>query len=188
MIEVLEKTEILQDESHTKIQFSSTRLLSLGSSQEVQIKWLDSGKPVIEGLERQQVEVSLSHDERFCLCVVGAGPQGCDILPITQRSREDWFSLLSSDRKPLLNHLLLSNSEPIDVAGTRLWAAMEALRKAFNVRDINLSIDSQQGDTILFRGTSSNKDLYVMTFFINLTPSLQRIVAIIVNKNEAFQQ
>ena len=170
--------------NYTKTQVSSTHLLSVESPQQVQIKWLDSGKPVLEGLERQQVEVSLSHDERFCLCVVGSGPQGCDIVPVTHRSQEDWISLLSRDRKPLLNQLLVTDCETIDVAGTRLWAAIEALRKAFDVGNISLSVDSQHGDTVLFRGTCSALDLYVMTFPISLTSGHQRMVALIVNKNE----
>ncbi|MEH1785960.1 hypothetical protein [Nostoc sp.] len=165
------------------IRTQTTPLFSSESLQKVQIKWLDSGKPILEGLESEQVEVSLSHDDRFCLCVVGRGPQGCDIVPVSHRSQADWISLLSSDRQSLLNQLLATGYESLDIAGTRLWSAIEALRKAFDAKDISLSIDSQQEDTVLFQGEAAGKELYVMTFPVNFTKSSQRMVALIVNKN-----
>ncbi|RCJ30595.1 hypothetical protein A6770_21140 [Nostoc minutum NIES-26] len=166
----------------TKTEPSSTPLFSSESTQKVQIKWLDSGKPILEGLESQQVEVSLSHDDRFCLCVVGRGPQGCDIVAVNHRSQADWMSLFSSDRQFLLNQLIATGYESLDIAGTRLWAAIEALRKAFDTKDISLSIDSQQEDTILFQGQAAGKELYVMTFPVSFTKDSQRMVAAIVNK------
>lgn len=167
---------------HTSTKPSSTSLLSSESSQQVQIKWLDSGKPVLEGLESQEVEVSLSHDDRFCLCVTGRGPQGCDIVPVSHRSQEDWISLLSGDCQPLLNQLVATSSESINIAGTHIWAAREALRKAFDVKDISLSIDSEQGDTVLWQGKATGQQLYVMTFPISFPRGSQRMIAVIVNK------
>ncbi|MBH8576296.1 hypothetical protein I8752_25550 [Nostocaceae cyanobacterium CENA369] len=166
----------------TQTESNSIPLFSSESPQKVQIKWLDSGKPVLEGLESQQVEVSLSHDDKFCLCVVGQGPQGCDIIPINHRSQADWMSLFSSDRQLLLNQLLATDYESVDIAGTRLWAAIEALRKAFDTKDINLNIDSQQGDTVLFQGQAAGNELYVMTFPVSFTKDSQRMIAAIVNK------
>lgn len=160
----------------------STPLFSSENTQKVQIKWLDSGKPILEGLESQQVEVSLSHDDRFCLCVVGCGPQGCDILPINHRSQADWMSLFTSDIQSLLNQLLATGYDSVDIAGTRLWTAIEALRKAFNAQDIRLNIDSQQEDTVLFTGEATGQKLSVMTFPVSLTKGFPRMVAVIVQK------
>ena len=161
---------------------NSTPLFSSESPKQVQIKWLDSGKPVLEGLESQEVEISLSHDDRFCLCVAGRGPQGCDIVPVSHRSQADWISLLNSKWEALLNQLLTNDSETVDVAGSRLWFAMEAVYKAVDVKDIALNIDSQQGDTVLFQGQAAGKELYVMTFPVSFTKDSQRMVAAIVNK------
>jgi enediyne polyketide synthase len=175
-------TSSKQANRSTKATFSSAPLFSAESQKQVQIKWLDSGKPVLEGLESQEVEVSLSHDDRFCLCVAGTGPQGCDVVPVSHRSSADWTSLLSNKWELLLNQLLENGSETVDIAGTRLWAAIEAVRKAVDVRDIALSIDSQQGDTVLFQGKAGGKQLYVMTFPVSFTQGSQRIIAVIVSK------
>lgn len=175
-------TTVVQS-ARTQIKTNYPTQNSLESPQTLQIKWLASGKPILEGLESQQVEVSLSHDDRFCLCVVGRGPQGCDILPVSHRSQADWILLLTSDRQPLFNQLLANGYDSLDIAGTRLWVAIEALRKAFDARDISLRIDSQQQDTVLFEGEVAGKKLCVMTFPVNLTKGSPRMVAVVVKKN-----
>lgn len=166
----------------TPTQPRSIPLFGAENPQQIHINWLDSGKPILKGLENQQVEVSLSHDDRFCLCVVGQGPQGCDILPVSHRSQADWILLLTSDRQSLFNQLLANGYDSVDIAGTRLWVAIEAFRKAFDARDISLRIDSQREDTVLFEGEFAGKKLYVMTFPVNLTKSFPRMVAVVVNK------
>ncbi len=169
--------------AHPAIEFGSTLLEGSELLQKVQIKWLDSGKPVLEGLEGEAVEVSLSHDDQVCLCVAGHGPQGCDIAPVTHRLREDWTALLSAERELLMQQLLAAGSDSVDRAGTRIWAAIETLRKATNERDIDLTIDRQEGDSVLFRGTASGsgKQLYILTFPLALTWGLERIVAVVVS-------
>jgi enediyne polyketide synthase len=100
------------------------------------------------------MEVSLSHDNRICLCVAGEGPQGCDIEPVVHRTREDWMALLGSSREPLMLKLLEA-AESVDRAGTRIWTAIEALRKATNADDINLAISRHEDSSVLFHGGPS---------------------------------
>lgn len=149
--------------------------------QNIQIKWLDSGKPVLEGLEGKAVEVSLSHDDYVCLCVAGHGPQGCDIAPVIHRLREDWTALLSAKREPLMRQLLVGN-DSVDRAGTRIWVAVEALRKATNVKDIDLVIDRQEEDTVLFYGTAGRIQLYILTFPLTLMRGVERMVSFVVQE------
>lgn len=150
----------------------------------VQIQWLNSGKPVVEGLKDENVEVSLSHDHQVCLCVAGQGSQGCDIAPVTHRSPVDWIALLTTAREPLMQKLLANGSDSVDIAGTRIWAAIEALRKATDEKDINLFIHRQQEDSVLFRGTALHKELYILTFPLKLTRGTTRIVAMVVGEPE----
>jgi acyl-CoA thioesterase FadM len=161
--------------------FGPTPLQGSGILQNVQINWLDSGKPVLEGLEKELVDVSLSHDDRVCLCVAGIGPQGCDIAPVTHRLREDWTALLSNAREPLMQQLLEKTSDSVDQAGTRIWAAVEAVRKATNAQRIDLEIDRYEGDSTLFRGMTADNQTYVLTFPLTLTRGPQRIVAVVVS-------
>ena len=165
---------------------SSSLTLELASTlkQNLQIRWLDSGKPVLEGLEQEEIDVSLSHDDQLCLCVAGQGSQGCDIAPVTHRLREDWMALLSLAREPLLQKLLTTGSDSVDRAGTRVWAALEALRKATNIQQVELAIARQDGDSVLFKGIAADRELYILTFPVTFTRGRERIVATIVTESQ----
>lgn len=165
--------------------FGLTPLQGSSLLQNVQINWLDSGKPVLEGLEKEFVDVSLSHDDHICLCVAGLGPQGCDIAPVIHRLREDWTALLSNSREPSMQQLLENSSDSVDLAGTRIWAAIEAVRKATSAQKIDLEIDRYEGDSILFRGITADNRVYVLTFPLALTRGPKRVVAVVVSDSQA---
>ncbi len=161
------------------------RLINHGTefAQNIHIKWLESGKPVVEELVEKGADISLSHDELVCLCVAGWGPQGCDIAPIQERSLPDWIALLSRSREPLMQQLLEADS--INLAGTRIWAAVEALRKATNSQDIQIDINQQKGDSVLFYGIIENVQMYVLTFPLKLTRGPEKVVAFVVKPTQA---
>jgi enediyne polyketide synthase len=144
----------------------------------MQIQWTESGKPIVIGLLDERVEVSLAHDEHVCFCVVGRGVQGCDIEPVTHRSVEDWIALLSDSRYPLIQQL--ESKDSVDRAGTRIWTAIEAIRKATKAKDINLAIERIEGDSILFSDVTTNSQIQVLTFPIQLTRSPERMIALVV--------
>jgi enediyne polyketide synthase len=136
---------------------------------------------VVRGERNGDVQLSLSHDDRACLAVAGSGPQGCDIAAVSPRSREQWLALLGSAREPLLERLLAGpDTGSLDRAGTRIWAAVEALRKAAEADPGELAVDRQQDESVLFRGG----DLAVLTFPLDLTRGPERIVAVVVEPTE----
>jgi acyl-CoA thioesterase FadM len=130
---------------------------------------------VVRHAENGEIHVSLSHDDRACLAVAGSGPQGCDIAPVTARTREEWRGLIGAAREPLLDGLI-GGSDTLDRAGTRIWAAVEALRKAANGAAGEVVVDRRDGDTVLFR----DGELAVLTFPLDLTRGPERIVAVVV--------
>jgi acyl-CoA thioesterase FadM len=131
----------------------------------------------VRGAPNGDVQVSLSHDDRACLAVAGSGPQGCDIAPVTPRPREQWTALVGSARAPLLDRLVAGpDAGSLDRAGTRLWAAAEALRKAADADPGELAIARRQDESVLFRAG----DLAVLTFPLELTRGPERIVAVVV--------
>jgi len=147
---------------------------------QVEISWTQSGKPVVDGMAQEGVEVSLSHDQRVCLCVAGWGSQGCDIEPVSHRSQQEWNALLSDARQPLMQQLLLRSDDSGDFAGMRIWTAVEALRKATESKDISFRIAHIEGDSVLFRDMSTGSQLKVLTFPVQLTRGSERIVALVV--------
>jgi acyl transferase domain-containing protein len=105
----------------------------------IRFSWDDHGRPNIDGTN--QVSVSLAHDEEFCVCVAGQGPQGCDIEPVIARASNDWSELLGPTGETLCRRLrqiqsgnnatsFLEPHEDGNRLRTLLWATAEALRKA----------------------------------------------------------
>ena len=146
-----------------------------------EIKWLDSGKPVIVGLKKHNIDISLSHDDRLCICSAGTGPQGCDIAPITHRNRQEWTALLGAKRDNLFDELL-DGPDSLDQAGTRIWAALEALRKARAESCDALKILHKEQDTVIFQCLVGKGPAMVLTLPFDLTWGPERILALVVQK------
>ncbi len=119
-----------RDERHRRI---PPLVASLDPGFENALSWEESGRPIL----RSGRAISIAHDAGCCLIVVGVGEEiagaktvtpglGCDLEPI--RGRADWNALLGPSRARLAASL--RPQEDRDLAGTRVWAACEALHKA----------------------------------------------------------
>lgn len=150
--------------------------LGQGPATEVAINWLESGRPLLVGYEGE-MGLSLSHDDRLCLCVAGPGEQGCDTAPVSRRSREQWQGLLGNQRELL--DALIEGDDTLDQAGTRIWAAMEGVNKATGNRAEGLTVAAREGDAVIF---SAQLGVRVLTFPILLTWGPARILAFVVRE------
>lgn len=143
----------------------------------IEVSWLETGQPVAVDASGRRVQVSLSHDERVSLCVAGDGPQGCDVAPVSGRTRDEWLSLLGAQREPLLDALSRADGS-LDRAGTRIWAAGEAVKKATGEIAGELSLERADGGAVLLRTETT----LVLTFPLELTRGPERIAAIVVEE------
>lgn len=101
------------------------------------------GKP--DSFDRRAL--SASHAGRLLLTVDGPPPIGCDLEPIHARSEEVWADLLGSQRLQLARTIAEEIQQPLDVAATLVWTALESLKKA------GLALDCP---VVLHRTTSDN--------------------------------
>jgi enediyne polyketide synthase len=141
------------------------------------VTWQASGKPALSGPAADQIELSLAHDERLCLVAGGPRPLGCDVAPVTKRSRVEWESLLGPLCAPLLDKLI-SRGESLDWAGTRLWAAQEAVRKARGPEPVRLQPGRGHEGALLFEAAAGPELLPVLTVALRLTWGPPKIVAL----------
>ncbi len=147
------------------------------------IEWQETGKPVVVGDIPPSVDVSLSHDGSKSLSSAGDWPQGCDIEPIRSRTAVQWKALLGSARIPLLDELI-AGGESLDRAGTRLWAAAEAIRKATGQMSVSLAMGAREDDAVTFRGGAEGS-VVVLTFPALLTDNEERILAFVTHEEDA---
>ncbi|HWR98290.1 MAG TPA: SDR family NAD(P)-dependent oxidoreductase [Candidatus Methanoperedens sp.] len=147
-----------------------------GSAEELPLRWLESGEPVLEGSGFPRI--SFSHADGRLLCVAGAGfPQGCDLVPLGQRDLSDWQGLLGEEYPPLLRQLM-ADGDSADVAGSRIWAAREALFKSGITPRSELNVDRRLGDGVLFRSGDPSAPLRFLTFPAVLTLNRKFMVAL----------
>ncbi|KPQ33547.1 MAG: Dehydrogenase [Phormidesmis priestleyi Ana] len=142
-----------------------------------------SGKPYLSGKAFQDLDtptlLSISHDEHYCLCSVSSTPQGCDIEQIEPRSSEDWAALLSTARLTIIEQLVASGDDQ-NIAGMRVWSALEALHKAFNGLEATLHIHKRKGRAVLLQAQTAQTAIYILTLPVQLTRYPERMLALVV--------
>jgi enediyne polyketide synthase len=154
----------------------AVNLAAPGRGTSPELRWLPSGRPCFDG--ETHLDVSFSHEGWYCLCAVGSYAQGCDIAAIQNRSQALWTSLLGTAREQLLESV--SKDESLDVAGTRIWAAVEAVRKASGDEKEALTLVKRVAGNVLFRAFDS----FILTTPIHLSHGHRSIVALTVRMAE----
>lgn len=102
----------------------------------VTIRHRPDGKPEISG----ELTVSTAHTRELTLAVAGPSPLGADLETVTARSDSAWQDLLGPDRLALAETLRRESGEDQDKAATRVWLALECLKKAGLALDTPLAI------------------------------------------------
>jgi enediyne polyketide synthase len=148
---------------------------------EYTLSWQAQGKPALQGDDASAPHISISHDDDLCLVGIGAAVQGCDIETLTARDHATWVGLLGANFEPLLLELL--RDEALDLAGTRIWAAKEALIKALEAPCTQLQVLRRQDSAVLFNGQAGERVLGVLTYPLELSAGPRRMLATVVEND-----
>ena len=124
--------------------FRSARAMQRMLGEKSVIQKRPDGKPEVSGNGR--LEVSVSHAGDLTLAVSGRGPIGCDVEPVTPRAESVWQDLLGRERFGLAQVVAEEAAENHDAAATRVWAALESLKKAGAMMDAPLVLESAAED------------------------------------------
>lgn len=102
-------------------------------------------------------EVSASHAGDLVIAVSAPTATGCDLEPVVSRPRAVWEDLLGSERFALAELIAQEAGECSQKAATRVWTAIECLKKAGAAPDAPLLLDASIGDgwVVLSAGRSS---------------------------------
>ncbi len=90
----------------------------------VRVRYRPDGRPEIPG-----AHVSASHGAGVTLAVVGDRALACDVEAVAERSDEQWSGLVGEGLVSLWRLVAREADESAHVAATRLWGALECLRK-----------------------------------------------------------
>ena len=100
----------------------------------------------------KQQSLSAAHARQLTLAIAGAGVVACDVEEVAARADTVWDGLLGSDRFKVAERVSRERSEVLNVAATRLWNALECMKKAGLSPGAPLVLDSITPDGwVLFR-------------------------------------
>ncbi|GIJ76546.1 enediyne polyketide synthase [Micromonospora phaseoli] len=104
----------------------SARALARATGRRWPVRYRGDGRPEIDGGQ----EVSFAHGAGLTVCAVASQPTACDVEAVVPRTPVEWRGLLGAHAEllPLLTGP--DGGDNRDVAGTRVWVAMECLQKA----------------------------------------------------------
>ncbi len=114
------------------------------------VRYRPDGKPEVDG-----AAISASHGAGVSLVVTGSGRLGCDVETVVHRTDEDWAGLLGDELRGVRDLVVLESGEDTDTVGTRLWSALECLRKTgTTTRDLTVDRVSADGWVVLSSGNA----------------------------------
>jgi enediyne polyketide synthase len=120
----------------------TAKALSWALGEPTSVRYRPDGKPEVGG----EVEVSSSHTAGLTFSVAGDfAAVGCDVEVVTTRSEQDWSDLLGSEQYGLAQLIAAERGEELSLAATRVWGAVESLRKVGRARIESLTV-GERGD------------------------------------------
>jgi len=104
--------------------------LTWAMGQPTTVRYRPDGKPEVDG----DVAISAAHGAGLTFVVANDRQVACDVQEVTARSETDWTDLLGADGFALAQLLAREGAEDLSVAATRVWGAIECLRKTGRAR------------------------------------------------------
>jgi enediyne polyketide synthase len=129
----------------------------------VTVRYRPDGRPELDG-----ASISASHGAGVSLVVTGPGQLGCDVETVARRTEEDWAGLLGSDLCGVRDLVMAESGEDIDTASTRVWSALECLRKT-GTTTRTLTVDRVEPDRWVVLSTGDARIATWVTTVNNLT-------------------
>ncbi|RSM56197.1 erythronolide synthase [Amycolatopsis sp. WAC 01376] len=164
---VVEPDDGSGDDSVTARRARTTLAASRALGHEVEVTHRPDGKPEVLG-----TGLSASHGAGLTLVVTGAPRLGCDVQQVAERSEQEWANLLGDGLLELGRRLASEGGESAGVAGTRLWSALECLRKA-GMTTSELVVDAVHADGWT---TLSAGDVRIATWVTEVAGARERAV------------
>ncbi|MEU2249394.1 SDR family NAD(P)-dependent oxidoreductase [Streptomyces sp. NPDC019224] len=118
---------------------ATRQAISWAVGHRTEVTYRPDGKPLAPG-----VQVSASHGAGVTFGVSGDLPVGCDVEPVVARTEGEWADLLGAEGSALAERIAAEHGEGRAVAATRVWGAIECLRKTGHARPA-LTIEPSPG-------------------------------------------
>ena len=106
------------------------------------VRYRADGKPEVDG----GLTVSASHGGGVTLAVAGRGRLACDVEQVRERPADDWEGMLGPEQFTLAQLVVEQRGEDLQAAATRVWGAVECLKKTGRASHGPLTLDEGSED------------------------------------------
>ena len=169
---------IVDCDSNVERRVRSDRAIQQAIGSKVPIWRRADGKPFVLGCQ----QVSVSHAEPLTIAIASKGAIGCDVEPVVPRLVSVWQDLLGTERFKIAEIIHQERKEDQNTAATRIWTAIECLKKAGAIENAplilaNLAISS---DEVLLQ----SGDFLISTFDISVQSFAHKLVFTVLLKKQ----
>lgn len=126
-----------------------------------------NGRPETAGGQ----SLSLSHTANLTLAITSSKSIACDLEVVVERSASIWFDLLGEHWSELANAVARTNDEDFSISATRIWTAMECLKKVGITNTPPLLLRSETSAWIVLETPS----IKIASFLTNAQRSRNRL-------------
>lgn len=161
---------------------ASDKAIHRALGRDAQILRRPDGKPEIDA----DLQISASHSGNLTLAVAGASKVGCDLEAVTSRAPSIWKGLLGEEHYKLAELIAREANNDAHAAATRVWTAIECLKKTDAAVDAPLTFDSIRGDDCVLLASGAR---VIATFQLSIKEAQgPHILAILLSAQEAGYQ
>jgi enediyne polyketide synthase len=155
---------------------ATNEALGWALGRETAVRYRPDGRPEVDG-----AEVSASHGAGVTFAVAAERRAACDVEPAVRRSEREWGDLLGTEGFALARLLAGQTGEEPAVAATRVWGAIECLRKAGHVLADQLAADAPGPDGWVYLRCG---DARIATFATRLLGRPEAVVFTLLSEEE----
>ncbi|MCT2583757.1 type I polyketide synthase [Actinophytocola gossypii] len=139
------------------------------------VRYRPDGRPEID-----DAALSASHGAGVTMVVTGTGPLACDVETVLDRDGDDWATLLGEQQVPVCELVAAETGESLSLAATRVWSALECLRKAgVTAQALTLDRVDEEGWVLL-----SDGDARIATWVTTLNDVREPVVFAVLSGEE----
>ncbi len=138
---------------------------------ETEVRYRPDGRPEVDG----GVQVSASHGAgvTFAVTTVDGPSIACDVEVATERPADEWERLLGPDQYALAKLVARERGEELSLAATRVWGAVECLRKVGHASIEAVTVGEPRSDRwVVFRSGAAR----IATFHTTLRDVTEQVV------------
>ena len=168
---------LLQRKADELTEGIAVKIECVGNNETVDFLKRPDGRPFIDG----RFHFSKSNSGELQFIVSAQGSVGCDVEQVKNLPNEEWEMMIGEARYKLADYISKESQEQFEISATRIWSAVECLKKAGESLFSPLTIESIGKQLFLLK--AGKKAIISFTTIVRETGN-QTVFSILINSED----